>query len=117
MSIKARQFFKNLKNILQKVEEKVQNNYKDQFTEPQNHYCLLESINLEFDGPWEEFDNFILDTHWRYGREFINDNGEKDGCVMMQKAKDSLLRPPLSACTPTGNRTRIKGLGNLRSIH
>lgn len=21
------------------------NNYKDQFTEPQNHYCLLESIN------------------------------------------------------------------------
>ena len=50
MSIKARQFFKNLKNILQKVEEKVQNNYKDQFTEPQNHYCVLESINFEFDG-------------------------------------------------------------------
>ena len=78
MSIKARRFFKNLKNILQKVEEKVQNNYKDQFTEPQNHYCLLESINFEFDGPWEEFDNFILDTHWRYGREFINDDGKKD---------------------------------------
>ena len=78
MSIKARRFFKNLKNILQKVEEKVQNNYKNQFTEPQNHYCLLDSLNFEFDGPWEEFDNFILDTHWRYGREFINDNGEKD---------------------------------------
>ena len=43
MSIKARRFFKNLKNILQKVEEKVQNNYKGQFTEPQNHYCLLEN--------------------------------------------------------------------------
>ena len=78
MSIKARRFFKNLKNILQKVEEKVQNNYKDQFTEPQNHYCLLESINFAFDGPWEEFDDFILDTCWRYGREFINDDGEKD---------------------------------------
>ena len=62
MSIKARRFFKNLKNILQKVEDKVQNNYKDQFTEPQNHYCLLESINFAFDGPWDEFDDFILDT-------------------------------------------------------
>ena len=51
MSIKARRFFKNLKNILQKVEDKVQNNYKNQFTEPQNHYCLLDSLNLDFDGP------------------------------------------------------------------
>ena len=78
MSVKSQRFFKNLKNILQKVEDKVQNNYKNQFTEPQNHYCLLDSLNLDFDGPWEEFDNFTLDTHWRYGREFINDNGEKD---------------------------------------
>jgi len=78
MSIKTKHFFKNLKNILQKVEEKVQNNYKAQFTEPQNHYCLLENVHFEFDGSWEEFNSFSLDTQWRYGREFINENGEKD---------------------------------------
>ena len=77
MSIKTQRFFKKIKDILQKVEEKVQDNYRAQFLEPQNHYCLLESIHCEFDDSWEEFNNFVLDTQWRYGRTYINDNGEK----------------------------------------
>ena len=32
-------------------------------------------------------------------------------------SRTSSLKSLLALCTSTGNRTRIKGLGNLRSIH
>ena len=78
MSMKSKHFFKKLKSIIRKVEAKVQNNYKSQFSDPEKHYCVLDNVNFIFDSSWEESDDFILEMQWRYGTEITKDNGEKD---------------------------------------
>lgn len=69
MSIKTQFFFSNLKENLKKIEEKVAENYKIQFNEPEKHYCYLDAVNLDLDCVWEEFTSHSLEMVWRYGTE------------------------------------------------
>lgn len=67
MSIKSQLFFSNLKENLKKIEEKVSENYKIQFSEPGKHYCYLDAVNLDLDCGWEEFISHSIEMMWRCG--------------------------------------------------
>lgn len=69
MSIKSQLFFSNLKENLKKIEEKVAENYKIQFSEPEKHYCYLDAVNLDVDCEWEELTHHSLEMVWRCGTE------------------------------------------------
>ena len=69
MSVKSQFFFSNLKDNLKKIEEKVAENYKIQFSEPEKHYCYLDAVNLDLDCEWEEFTSHSLEMVWRCGAE------------------------------------------------
>ena len=69
MSVKSQFFFSNLKDNLKKIEEKVAENYKIQFSEPEKHYCYLDAVNLDVDCEWEEFTSHSLEMIWRCGTE------------------------------------------------
>lgn len=69
MSIKSQFFFSNLKDNLKKIEEKVAENYKMQFSEPEKHYCYLDAVNADLDCEWEELAHHSLEMVWRYGTE------------------------------------------------
>lgn len=69
MSVKSQFFFSNLKDNLKKIEEKVAENYKIQFSEPEKHYCYLDAVNLDVDCEWEELTSHSLEMIWRCGTE------------------------------------------------